>query len=69
MDSKHTFEHIDKATFDWALQHYQSPVSIKGQEKPLDTLRYQTIPDAVKARDDDPYLEKEELVTLVTWKL
>lgn len=71
MEPKHAFDAIDKPTFDEVLQRYSSSLFTTSPDEgdKLDKSRYITIPDAVKARKGEPYLEKHELVELVTWKL
>lgn len=68
MEDKHSFQAMDKVTFEHVLQHYTSSLSPEVSED-LNDLRYRTIPDAVEARCDDAYLDKEQLVDLVIWKL
>lgn len=68
MEDKHSFEAIDEATFNRVLQQYTSSLSPDVSEQ-LDDLRYKTIPDAVRARGDDPCIDKEQVVHLVIWKL
>lgn len=68
MEPKHTFQAIDKSSFEQILERYSS-LFMSGNGEQLDAMRYKTIPDSIKARAKDPHLEKKELVTLVTWKL
>lgn len=67
---EHAFSTIDKATFDQLLDRYEDPLSPdKDKGESLDGLRYRSIPNALKARTSDPHLKKEEVVSLVEWKL
>lgn len=69
LEAQHTFQAINRTTFDRVLSHYQTSVMPPEEGEHLDNLRYKTIPDSLKARGPIPHLEKDELVTLVTWKL
>ena len=62
-----SFELIDEEAFDSTLQQYDNVISERLKE--LDEQRYNVIPAAVKNRDEDPMLSKEEVATLVKWKL
>jgi hypothetical protein len=62
--------HIDNITLDAfndVLSRYPSTAPDKLRD--LDAQRYDTIPAQVAARQGDKYLTKDEVETLVTWKL
>lgn len=67
MKDTETFEQIEPAAFDSILEQYPKVVPQKLSD--LDEHRYNTIPIALKKRTDDVSLSKEEVATLVTWKL
>lgn len=69
LEAQYTFGAITRTTFDRVLSRYRTSVMPPEEGKHLDNLRYKTIPDALEARGPIPHLEKDELVTLVTWKL
>ncbi|KAF2872449.1 hypothetical protein BDV95DRAFT_593824 [Massariosphaeria phaeospora] len=64
-----TVSAISLAAFKTILSPYPSTVSDK--LKDLDTLRYDTIPASLAARKNsgDAFLQKDEVETLVEWKL
>lgn len=62
-----TFERIEPAAFDAVLQEYPDVVPEKLSH--LDDQRYNVIPTAVTNRTDGVSLSKEEVATLVDWKL
>ncbi|PNS14029.1 hypothetical protein CAC42_6542 [Sphaceloma murrayae] len=70
MNPKYTFERITKADFDKLLAQYARVLPSKLQD--LDHERLKVIPEQLQQRKkskDGTYLEKDELVTLVKWKL
>jgi hypothetical protein len=67
MTPKFSFELIDEEAFDSISQQYNGVIPEKLEE--LDEQRYNTIPAVVKDRGEDPMLSKEEVATLVKWKL
>lgn len=69
MDSEHEFRAIDRTAFERTLERYRNTITPVEEGEHLDTMRYNTIPGAVQARGQDAHLDKDELVTLVTWKL
>lgn len=62
-----SFEKIDPETFDYALKEYPSVVPPKLTK--LDIERYETIPASLGKRAGDVHLTKDEVATLVDWKL
>lgn len=66
MDESRSFENIDSATFDDLLSAYPDVVPAKLSD--LDQQRYEKIPKALKQRKP-PDLEKDQVGTLVDWKL
>lgn len=69
IDERHRLATIDRATFERVLKHYNSSLFAAVDADGLDQQRYEEIPGAVARRQKEPHLEKEELITLVTWKL
>lgn len=69
LSAAHRIDSVDKPTFEWILQHYSSSPLMADDGSDLDDVRYRIIPEAVKDRNGDSFLTKDELVTLVTWKL
>lgn len=67
MNQNTSFEHIEEGAFYSLLEQYNDVVPEKLKE--LDEQRYHVIPDALMARAGDPHLLKDEVVTLVKWKL
>lgn len=67
MSGDTTFEQIGEGAFYSLLQQYQDVVPKKLNA--LDEQRYSIIPEALNARTGDPHLLKDEVVTLVKWKL
>lgn len=67
MGVTHGFDAIDATTFDDVLGQY--PDSVPEKLSDLDAQRYESIPDIVAARRPAPFLTKEEVATLVDWKL
>ena len=67
MKDTKTIEQIEPAAFDSILQEYPNVVPQKLFE--LDDQRYNIIPTAVEKRTGDVSLSKEEVATLVDWKL
>ena len=67
MEAIHMLESIEPAAFDALLHQY--PAVVQDKLANLDQQRYKTIPEAVKDRTDSPCLEKDEVATLVDWKL
>lgn len=67
MKDTETFEQIEPAAFDAALQQYPDVVPRKLVD--LDEQRYNSIPTALKNRKGDIPLSKEEVAILVNWKL
>lgn len=66
MDGNHAFDTIDRETFNALLNKYPDVVPSKLAD--LEEQRLVTIPSAVSSRDPK-YLTKEELATLMDWKL
>jgi hypothetical protein len=62
----HAITSITLPTFNTVLARY--PTAVPDKLRALDTQRYVAIPAAVAARAD-AHLTKEEVVTLVEWKL
>lgn len=58
---------IDSGTFDELLNEYTDVVPSKLTK--LDEQRYETIPHAVKKQKTNMSLSKEQVATLVDWKL
>lgn len=69
LESEHEFGAIKQATFERTLKDYRTAITPIEDGEQLDKMRYSTIPSAIESRGQDPYLDKEELVALVTWKL
>ncbi|WPH00685.1 Hypothetical protein R9X50_00351500 [Acrodontium crateriforme] len=71
MDTTHAFETINFATFTDLLKQYPDVVPEKLTD--LDIQRYSIIPSNAKTRleenDNDVYISKAELETLMKWKL
>ena len=67
MKDTEAFERIEPAVFDAVFQEYSNVVPQKVFH--LDDQRYNIIPTAVKNREEDVSLSKEEVATLVDWKL
>ena len=67
MDSSESIDAIDPATFDDLLQQY--PIIVPEKLFSLDKQRYETIPDSLKQQEGPAYLTKEQVATLVDWKL
>ncbi|KAF2480113.1 hypothetical protein BDY17DRAFT_312998 [Neohortaea acidophila] len=62
-----TLDAIDPEAFNSLLEQY--PNIVPDKLHALDEQRYDTIPQAIRDRDGPSCLTKEELVTLVEWKL
>jgi len=58
---------IQPSTFDALLQEY--PDVVPEKIRILDKQRYEMIPASVREREGSPHLTKEEVTTLVDWKL
>ncbi|KAF4551684.1 Hypothetical protein D9617_12g035720 [Elsinoe fawcettii] len=70
MNSNFRYDKISKATFDKLLKQY--PSTIPDKLKELDQKRLHDIPEALEKRQNSkagPHLTKDEVVTLVKWKL
>ena len=67
MDESPTINKINPATFDELLLAYPDVVPNKLSE--LDKQRYDVIPDSIKKQKGSPFLTKEQVATLVDWKL
>jgi len=69
MAKKYAFETIDKTTFNALLEQYQDVIPQKLAE--LEKQRLITVPSKLGERRSggDPYLDKDEVATLVDWKL
>ena len=65
--NKHSVESIDEAHFDELLKQYPDvvPAKLLG----LDTQRYETIPRLLQDQDEPKSLQKDQVATLVDWKL
>ena len=69
MANEYAAESIDKSTFNTLLDQYQDVVPQKLAE--LENQRLSMIPSTLGTRRSDgkPYLFKDEVVTLIDWKL
>ena len=67
MDKPQTVDVIDPATFDEILLEYSDAVPEKLSE--LDKQRYVIIPEIIKKQKDSRFLSKQQVATLVDWKL
>ena len=67
MDEEATFMTIDLSTFDTLLKRYPNFVPEKLSK--LDQERYNTIPGVLRERTGSVWLTKDEVATLVDWKL
>jgi hypothetical protein len=63
----HHINTITIGTFNDVLSRY--PTTVPEKLRALDTLRYDTIPAQVTAREGSKCLTKEEVEKLVEWKL
>lgn len=66
MEAEHTFDSITAGIFEDLLKQYADVVLPDLAE--LEHQRLQIIPDKLQERDV-PYLTKDELATLMDWKL
>lgn len=67
MKEHEAYSAIDASTFDALLKQYPNVVPAKLAE--LDMERYETIPESLDKAHDGRYLTKEQVLTLVAWKL
>lgn len=67
VDESRSIETIDPATFDELLAVY--PDVVPEKLSTLDKQRYEQIPDAIQKMERLKHLSKEQLSTLVDWKL
>ena len=67
MDETGTFQAIETTTFDSLLKEYPGVVPEKLSK--LDQERYNTIPGLLRQRTGAAWLTKDEVATLVDWKL
>lgn len=67
MDGKERYENINATTFGALLEEYPNVVPAKLSE--LDHERYDNIPNRLSQRKDPKFLTKDEVATLVNWKL
>ena len=67
MDEKEAFNAIDPAAFDSLLREY--PNFVPSKLSKLDHERYDNIPELLKQRPASVSLSKNEVATLVDWKL
>lgn len=68
-DNTYAFDGIDRTNFDKLLEQYADVVPEKLAE--LEEQRLSQIPSTLAHRksDGNPYLTKDEVATLVDWKL
>ena len=67
MEEKECFHNIDSNTFDSLLKEYPDVVPEKLSK--LDEQRYVTIPGDLEQQLGLPSVSKDQLATLVDWKL
>ena len=69
MGSKYALDHISGSDFDDILSQYPETVPVKLAD--LEEQRFSTIPTLLSDRrkEDQAYLTKAEVATLVDWKL
>lgn len=67
MNISQSIEAIDPESFDKLLSTYPDVVPTKLSQ--LDKQRYEAIPDAIKNQTNPLFLTKDQVSTLVDWKL